>query len=488
MYTKGALSVKICEEKSMKKESAGKNLNILSNYRRLSPGLIIILGFALIILVGATLLCLPISSVSGTFTDYLDCMFTAVSATCVTGLTVVDTLSHWSEFGQGVILTLIQIGGLGFMTMAMMLSLLVRRRVSPRERLILSQSFSGDGGGNALPMMKKIVKRTFLFEGIGALLLLCRFCTYDSFPTAIKKSVFHSVSAFCNAGFDVLGVSSEGKSSMAVMDEDPMILLTITALIVMGGVGFLVWDEVGQLVARKRRKLSVYSRFVLIITAALLIGGTALTLLFEWNNPATLGSHGIGDKLTMSLFHSATLRTAGFAVFDCGSMMGATVMISIVLMLIGGSSGSTAGGVKTGTFGLVIYAAFCVAAGRDDVVLMRRKVDVQDILRAVSLIVICILLVFSFAVIILQIEQSFSVEENAKVNFISIFFEAASAFSTCGLTMGITSSLTGASHILLMILMFLGRIGIFTVTVTAFAKSAEDASSVKFPTTKMLVG
>ena len=470
----------------MKKDNIGKYANPLARYRRFSPGLIIILGFALIILVGATLLCMPFSSASGTFTNYLDCMFTAVSATCVTGLTVVDTLSHWSEFGQGVILMLIQIGGLGFMTMAMMLSLLVRRRVSPRERLILSQSFSGDGGGNALPMMKKIVKRTFLFEGIGALLLLFRFCSYYSFPTAVKKSIFHSISAFCNAGFDLLGVSEGGKTSMGVMDEDPMILLTITALIVMGGVGFLVWDEVGQFIMRKRRKFSVYSRFVLIITAALLLGGTALTLLFEWNNPATLGSHGIGDKLAMALFHSATLRTAGFAVFDCGSMMGATVMISIVLMLIGGSSGSTAGGVKTGTFGLVIYAAFCIAAGRDDVILMRRKIDVQDILRAVSLIVICILLVFSFAVIILQIEANFLANEN--VNFVSIFFESASAFSTCGLTMGITSSLSGASHILLMILMFLGRIGIFTVTVTAFAKNTEDASSVKFPTTKMLIG
>ena len=472
----------------MRKDRMDIQRNSLLNYRRLSPGFIIILGFALVIVVGATLLCLPISSASGGFTNYLDCLFTAVSSTCVTGLTVVDTLGHWSEFGHGVILTLIQIGGLGFMTMAMMLSLLVRRRVSPRERLILSQSFSGDGGGNALPMMKKIVKRTFLFEGIGALLLLVRFCSYYSLPTAIKKSIFHSVSAFCNAGFDLLGVSESGKSSMGVMDEDPMILITISALIVMGGVGFLVWDEVGEMILRKRRKLSVYSRFVLIITIALLLGGMLLTLLFEWNNPATLGSHGVGDKLTMALFHSATLRTAGFAVFDCGSMMSATVLISIILMLIGGSSGSTAGGVKTGTFGIVIYAAFCIAAGRNDVVLFRRKIQLQDILRAVSLIVICILLVFSFAVIILQIEQSLFKNDNSKVNFVSIFFETASAFSTCGLTMGITSSLSGASHILLMVLMFLGRIGIFTVTVTAFAKSTEDASRVKFPTTKMLIG
>lgn len=470
----------------------GKNKNIprenpLKQYRHLSPGLIIIFGFILVIIVGATLLWLPVSSRNGEFTNYLHCMFTAVSSTCVTGLSVVDTMSHWSNFGHFVILGLIQIGGLGFMTMAMMLSMLVRRTVSPRERLILSQSFSGDGGGNALPMMKKIVKRTFTFEMIGMMLLLPRFRLTDGIWVALKKSLFHSVSAFCNAGFDVLGVTEDGRSSMAVLDDDPMVLLTITALIIVGGIGFLVWDELGELIVKKRTKLSVYSRFVLIITGFLLIVGVVFTMFFEWNNPATLGGHSVFDKTVMALFHSTTLRTAGFAVFNCGKMAGGTVMVSIVLMLIGGASGSTAGGVKVGTFGLVIYSAFAIAAGRTDVVLYRRRIAMTDILRAVSLIVICILIVFSFTVVMMQIEGA-ALSPGEDVSFVTLLFETSSAFSTCGLTMGITTTLSSASHILLMILMFLGRIGIFTVTVTAFSKSVEDTSAVRFPVTKMLIG
>ncbi len=461
--------------------------NPLKRYQHLSPGLIIILGFALVILSGATLLWLPISSHTGTFTNYLDCMFTAVSATCVTGLTVVDTLSHWNNFGHFVILGLIQIGGLGFMTMAMMLSMLVRRTVSPRERLILSQSFSGDGGGNALPMMKNIVKRTFAFEMVGMMLLLPRFRMTHGIWTALKMSLFHSISAFCNAGFDVLGVSADGKSSMAVLDDDPAVLLTITALIIVGGIGFLVWDELGELITKKRMKLSAYSRFVIVITGFLLVSGAGLTMFFEWNNPVTLGGHSVFDKIVLALFHSTTLRTAGFAVFDCGGMAGGTVMISIVLMLIGGASGSTAGGVKVGTFGLVLYSAFKIAAGRTDVVLYRRRIAVADILRAVSLVVVCILLVFSFTVVMMQIEEA-ALMPGEEVSFVTLLFEVASAFSTCGLTMGITTLLSPASHILLMILMFLGRIGVFTVTITAFSKSVEDSVAVRYPITKMLIG
>lgn len=469
------------------KEKIIKKEHPLKRYKHLSPGLILIFGFALVMVVGATLLCLPISSQSGQFTNYLDCLFTSVSATCVTGLTVVDTFSYWSEFGHWVILALIQIGGLGFMTMAMMLSLLVRRRVSPRERLILAQSFSADGGGNALPMMKMIVKCTFLFESIGALLLFIRFSTYYAPLVALKKSIFHSISAFCNAGFDILGVAEDGSFSMGVMDDDPMILLTITSLIIMGGIGFLVWQEIGQRIVKKRTKLSVYSRFVLTVTTLLLLSGAALTLYFEWNNPATLGSHSVGDKLVMALFHSTTLRTAGFAVFDCGKMAGGTVMISIVLMLIGGASGSTAGGVKVGTFGLVIYSAFCIAGGRSDVILYRRKIATADILRAISLVVICVLLVFSATVVMMEFEDA-ALGAGDDVSFVTLLFEASSAFSTCGLTMGVTSLLSPFSHVLLIVLMFLGRVGLFTVTVTAFSKSMEDSAAVRYPVTKMLIG
>jgi len=458
----------------------------LKRYQHLSPGLIIIFGFALVIILGATLLWLPISSRTGSFTNYLDCLFTSVSATCVTGLSVVDTFSHWNDFGHFVILAMIQIGGLGFMTMAMMLSMLVKRTVSPRERLILAQSFSVDGSGNALPMMKKIVKRTFAFEMVGMMLLLPRFRMAHGIWTALKMSIFHSISAFCNAGFDILGITEDGRSSMAIMEDDPMVLLTITGLIIVGGIGFLVWDELGERFVKKRTKLSAYSRFVLIITGILLLSGTALTLFFEWGNPVTLGGHNVCDKIIMALFHSTTLRTAGFAVFNCGGMTGGTIMISVILMLIGGASGSTAGGVKVGTFGLVLYSAFYIAAGRTDVILFRRRISSTDVLRAISLVVICILLVFSFTIIIMQIEGA-ALTPGEDISFVTILFETASAFSTCGLTMGITSLLSPASHILLMTLMFLGRIGIFTVTVTAFSKSAEE-SAVRFPVTHMLIG
>lgn len=434
------------------------------------------LGFAAVILAGTLLLMLPVSSVSRTFTDPLTAGFTSVSATCVTGLTVVNTGVHWSHFGQAVILLMIQTGGLGFMTVTVLLMLLLRQAVSPKEKMMVAMSYNLSSYDDMSALIRRIVLGTFSIELIGATLLFTQFARYPglSFGEAVWRSVFTSVSGFCNAGFDLMG-----EDGMGVFAGNWVVNLTLIALITIGSLGFLVWSDLENLVIRRRR-LSVYSRLVLILTGALFAAGAVGFALIEWNNPDTLGSVPAGQRIIMSMFHSATLRTAGFSMFDNGLMTDGAAALSMLLMFIGGASGSTAGGVKLVTVFVLFATVFSVSFGDTEPVVFGRRISKDSFTRAVSVVVMQLL----FAILgagILSGTTPFSLKE--------ILYEVISAVSTVGLTLGITPDLSAAAKLTDMLLMYLGRVGILTVTYAAMMNLRKKrAADITYPDANLLIG
>ena len=375
----------------MKRRRKMKN-EIRKKQRRLNSTAILAGGFLVVILVGTLLLMLPISSASGRASDFSDCLFTSVSATCVTGLSVVDTATYWSHFGQAVILCMIQVGGLGFMMITVLLSLLIKRNLTPRERMLVMKSYNIDQYDTTLQLVHRICIGTFGIEFIGACVFAIRFIPDFGLGEGIFKSVFHSVSAFCNAGFDIIGVGNESIGGMSHYLTDPLINVTIMLLIIIGGIGFVVWNDVINLITKKA-KLSVYSRLVLIVTAVLLVGGAVGFAAIEWNNPQTIGNLSVGEKILASSFHSTTLRTAGFAMIDNAAMGEGSQLLSIIFMFIGGASGSTAGGVKVATIGIIFYSVARVFFGKKDIILFNRRVTNETFVRATSIVIVQLLLV-----------------------------------------------------------------------------------------------
>lgn len=448
----------------------------------LSPSMIIVLGFIAVIFIGGTLLLFPFSRADGQFAPWSEVIgtyFTAVSATCVTGLVAFDTAAAWSTAGQIIILLMIQTGGLGFMTMSVVFSIIVNRKISAREKNVIAQSMNLSGTSGLIKLMKKVLIGTLVIEAAGALILFLRFLNYFPAKTALYYGIFHSVSAFCNAGFDLLGNFGGQFSSMASMNGDFIVLMTISLLIIIGGIGFYVWDDLYDYF-RRRNPLSVYSRFVLIITGMLIIFGTAAFFVIEYSNPATLGEMGFFKKLLNAYFQSVTCRTAGFDAIGSGNMRSAGMMMSIILMFIGGCSGSTAGGVKVSTVGLMFYTIWFVIRGKTVIQLGKRTVSYGDILRAMAIIVLAMIFVFTSAFII-----SLTVETDS---FIPILFETVSAFATVGLSAIGTPSLSGFAMIILASLMFLGRVGILTVTYSLLYKLGSSENTIKRPEARMLIG
>ncbi|MBQ8360092.1 MAG: potassium uptake protein, TrkH family, partial [Oscillospiraceae bacterium] len=308
----------------------------------LSTTQIIALVFAGIILLGATLLTLPVASRSGESCGFFAALFTATSATCVTGLVLFDTWTQWSGFGQTVILLLIEVGGLGFMSAAAMVIFLMRRKVGLKQRMVMAQAMSVNDMQGGVRLQKIVIFGSLSVQAVGMLLLLVRFWPEFGLARGLKWSVFHAVSAFCNAGFDIFGVLEPGKSVM-LFNDDPMVLIVLMLLITVGGLGFLVWQELATV--RSFKKFSVYTKLVLIATGAIILLGSGLILLLEWNNPGTLGPMPVWQKILNGFFQTVTLRTAGFASLDQGLLREGTKAASMVIMLTGGSSGSTAGGL-----------------------------------------------------------------------------------------------------------------------------------------------
>ena len=454
-----------------------KQKHKFGNSKRRTTGIIAI-GFLLIILTGTILLMLPISSRDRTFTSPLDAGFTAVSATCVTGLVTVDTATHWSMFGQIVILTMIQIGGLGFMSLAVLLSLIIKRAVTPKERMLVAMSYNIDSYDDLNGLLRRIGIGTLCIEGTGALILATRFVPLFGWGNGIYKSIFHSISAFCNAGFDLLGSYSGQFSSVTAFVNDPIVNITIMLLVSVGGIGFVVWNDIVNFII-KRKRLSVYSRFVLIISAILIFGGALIFALLEWNNPKTLGSLPTGSKIMAAFFQSVTLRTAGFNSISQADMTQSSQLLSILLMFIGGASGSTAGGVKVATVGVLIYTVWCAALGKKDAVLFRRTVSTDSFIRAVTVVMVQLFIVIVGVVSISALSGN---------GIMAVAYEVASASGTVGITLGITSTLDVASKIILMAIMYLGRVGILTVTYAVMLNLRESRSVISYPEANMLIG
>ena len=443
--------------------------------KSLSATKIIALVFAAIILLGTCLLALPAASRDGISCGFRPALFTATSATCVTGLVLYDTWSQWSGFGQIVIISLIQIGGLGFMSAATMFVFFLRRRIGLKQRLVMAQALSLNDMDGVVRLQKMVLTGSFSIEAIGALILTLRFWPEYGFVTAVKWGVFHSISAFCNAGFDIFGCITPG-ASLLEFNSDPVVLLTLGALVVVGGLGFLVWEEIAS--RKPFRQFSVYTKLVLLTTLALILTGWVLTCLLEWNNPETLGSMGLGDKLLNGLFQSITLRTAGFAAIDQALLTEGGKAMSIVIMLIGGSSGSTAGGLKTVTFVVLILFMAARARGRDTVCVFKRTIPQGQVLDAMTI---------AFIMIALAMFGGVFISATSPIGFTDALYESISALATVGLTAGATGVLSIPAQILIILYMYFGRVGVLTISM-GFLVGDRAEERFRYAETKLLIG
>lgn len=450
--------------------------NRLRSMQNLNPARIVVSSFGVIILLGTLLLVLPVASRDGQATDPLTCLFTATSASCVTGLILVDTWAHWTLFGQVVILAMIQLGGLGFMTVITLVSFALRRRIGLSERLIMVSTLNLNDMDGVVRVVRHALMGTFLIEGTGAVVLTLCFLPRYGFLKGLWRGIFHAVSAFCNAGFDLLGTEGEF-SSLASYNGNPVVLLTIMALITIGGLGFFVWEDILRC-GRDLRRLSLYSKMVLSFTAALILGGGLFFLLAEWDNPATLGDMPGWKRVLNAAFQAVTLRTAGFDTIGQGNLRDSSLAMSCILMLIGGSSGSTAGGLKTVTVGVLFLTLRAGLAGREEVTLRGRSISHRRVMNALTLTLIVAVIFLAGSMIISLVDD---------VPFLSAAFESASAMATVGVTVGITPTLSLFSHVLLICMMFLGRVGIMSFSIAFLARSKYPAK-IKYPTMDIMIG
>ena len=442
---------------------------MLCRKRRLSSFQIIILGFAGVILLGALLLMLPISATARCVTPFHEALFTATSAVCVTGLVVQDTGSYWSVFGQAVILTLIQIGGLGVVTVAASFALLSGRRISLMQRSIMQDAISAPKVGGIVRLTRFILRGTFLIELIGALAMLQVFCR-DYGWRGIWMAVFHSISAFCNAGFDILGTNNNLYPSLTGYVQNPVINITIMLLIITGGIGFLTWDDICENKLHFHR-YRMQSKVIVIVTLVLIV----LPALFFFF--ADFGALPLGERIQAALFQSVTPRTAGFNTVDLSAMSGASLGVMILLMLIGGSPGSTAGGMKTTTLAVLLANAAATFRRRDSAQFFGRRLDCGAVKTAATILTMYLVLFFGGGVFI-------SIYENLPMS--SCLYEAASAVGTVGLTLGITPQLHIPSQMVLIALMYLGRVGGLTLIYAAL--SGKKTSNAKLPLEEITVG
>ena len=433
------------------------------------------LMFAAIILLGTLLLLLPAASRDGLSCGLRPALFTATSATCVTGLVLGDTWSQWSGFGQVVIMCLIQIGGLGFMSVATLLIFLLHRKISLRQRLMIAQSLSVSDIKGVVRLQKLVLTGSFSVEAVGALILTLRFWPEYGLGKAVRWGVFHAVSAFCNAGFDIFGSIAPGQSLMA-FQSDPVVLLTLSALITIGGLGFLVWENIAE--KRSFRKFSVYTKLVLLMTLALLAIGWAGICLLEWNNPGTLGGMTVGEKLLNGFFQSATLRTAGFAAVDQAKLTESGKAFSCVLMFIGGSSGSTAGGIKTVTFLVLLLTLWARARGKSTVCAFKRTIPGEQTQNA---------MIISFIVLALAIFGGIFISAASPMSFTDAMYEAVSALATVGLSAGGTASMSLPAQILIIVYMYFGRVGVLTISL-GFLAGDRAEERFRYAETSLLIG
>ena len=442
---------------------------------KLSPTQIIAITFAAIILLGTVLLSLPIASRSGQSVGLRPALFTATSATCVTGLIMGDTWSMWSGFGQIVIISLIEIGGLGFMSMASLVIFALRKKIGLKQRMVMAQALSVNEMESVVRLQKWVLLGSLIIQFTGASVLFLRFLPQYGVKQAAIWGVFHAVSGFCNAGFDIVGNYAPG-ANMIFFNNDPVVLITLMALITVGGLGFFVWEEVAT--ERSFKKFSVYTRLVLIVSAVLIVGGAGLFALLEWNNPETLGNMSVPQKILNAFFQAVTVRTAGFTSVDQAGLTESGKAVSILLMLIGGSSGSTAGGIKTVTFLVLVLFVVTRARGRNTVTVFRRTVPHEKIMDAATIVALVVGLAMAGAIFITA---------TSPVSFTDALFETASALATVGLTAGVTPLLSVPAQWMIIVFMYFGRVGILTISL-GFLMGDKAEDRFRYADTNLLIG
>ncbi|MGI5945772.1 MAG: TrkH family potassium uptake protein [Lachnospiraceae bacterium] len=441
--------------------------------RQLSQTQFIAYGFLVMILIGTLLLMLPIASRSGESQGFLDCLFTAASASCVTGLIIADTWSNWTVFGQLVILTMIQIGGLGFITIGVFISIILRRKIGLKERGLMQESVNTLQLSGVVKLARKIILGTALIEGIGAILLSIRFVPRFGLVKGIYYGIFHSISAFCNAGFDLLGCDTP-YMSLTGYSTDWLVNLVIMSLIVIGGLGFIVWDDLSRK-GLQFKSYMLHTKIVLLTTLALIFGGALLIGISERDN--LMADMGWGERILTSLFASVTARTAGFNTIDIASMRPASKLLTIFLMYIGGSPGSTAGGVKTTTLIVLLLYLGSTIKRTHGVNIFGRRLEEDSIMRASCICTINLCLALTVATIILMMQN---------LDAMDVLLETFSAIGTVGMSSGITRELNVFSRIMVILLMYCGRIGSLSFALT-FTQNMKLAK-VRLPEEKITIG
>ncbi len=442
---------------------------------QLAPTQIIALTFAVIILAGALLLTLPVSSRSGESSGFLTALFTATSATCVTGLVLVDTWTQWSGFGQGVILAMIEIGGLGFMSAAAIVVFMLHRRVGLKQRLLMAQAISAPDMAGVVRLQKWVLFGSLGIQAVGAIVLFLRFLPEYGAQKAAIWGVFHSISAFCNAGFDIFGCLEPGKS-VIIFNDDPVVLCTLAGLVILSSLGFFVWEDVAT--KRSWKKLSVYTKLVLLTSLALILGGAVLILLLEWSNPETIGNMPLWQKVLNSFFQSVTLRTAGFSGVDQAALTDAGKIVSMVLMFIGGSSGSTAGGVKTVTMVVLLLFVWNRMRGKETVCVFKRTIPRDKVMDAMSIVTI---------VVVLALAGGCFICATSGFSFSDAMYETVSALATVGLSAGGSGNLGVAGKLLIIMYMYFGRVGVLTLSL-GFLMGDKAEERFRYAETNLLIG
>lgn len=451
---------------------------------RISATQIIVFGFLLIILIGTLLLMLPVATSKGECTPFVDALFTATSATCVTGLMTLPVFEHWSLFGQIVILFLIQIGGLGVVASMYTIFVILKRKIGIRERVLIHEAYALDSFSGLGKTVLKIFKGTVLVEMIGAILFSFQFVPEFGPVKGIWFSVFHAISAFCNAGIDVIG-----PSSFCGYADNYIVSLTTMFLIITGGIGFCVWWDIKRVIkdAVKRRRvrgqlferLSVHSKLAIVTTIILIVGGMLAILAFEWSNPDTLGSLPAGKRWLAAMFQSVTTRTAGFATFPQENFTDGSMLVSIMLMFIGGSPAGTAGGVKTTTIAMIIMTVIMVVKGRQDTEIFKRRIPADNVRTGLAVIGISAMILITGILVLCQIE-------NASVA--DVAYEATSALATVGLSRNFTAGMQEASKLVITAMMFVGRIGPITMALAFRAKRKASSDLRELAERRILVG
>ena len=446
---------------------------------KLSTTQTILVSFLLAILVGSVLLALPISSADGQKIPYMDALFTATTAICVTGLVTVPTVSTWSVFGQIVILLLIQVGGLGIITIISGLMISLHRKIGIGDRILIQDAFNLNTLSGIVKFIKKVLVGTFVVEGIGALLYMTVFIP-EYGGKGIWISIFNSISAFCNAGIDIIS-----EDSLCGYALHPVINIVTSLLIILGGIGYIVWWDVIRVLKNVKRQkwrcfssLTLHSKIALSVTGVLIFSGTLLFLIFEYNNPLTIAEYSFPDKLQVALFQSVTTRTAGFATIPQQNLTNASAISSLLLMFIGGSPVGTAGGVKTVTIAVLLVAAFATIRNKEEVCLFQRTISKQAVSKAVAVVGTSFLIMFTSTVLLASV---------TKADALDIMYETVSATATVGLTRNLTPSLNLWGKLIIIITMYLGRVGPISLLI-AFNTKKENKNIIKNPTEEISVG